>query len=104
MTELFRRHSLLVPGGCITAAETAQAQGGRQMTRIDLERASYKVGLTGFGPPPNWTVLGDSGRKVLAETSKDTADYRFPLAIFDQPVAADLDVAVRFKPVAGEVD
>jgi hypothetical protein len=41
---------------------------------------------------------------VLAETSKDTTDYRFPLAIFDQPVAADLDVAVRFKAVSGEVD
>ncbi len=74
------------------------------MTRIDLERASYAAGLTGFGSPPSWTVLEDSGRKVLAETSKDTADYRFPLVIFDQPIVADLDVAVRFKPVAGEVD
>jgi len=27
----------------------------------------------------------------------DRTDYRFPLAMFDQPVLRDLDVAVRFK-------
>jgi len=74
------------------------------MTRIDFERTAYASALTGSGPPPRWTLVDDGARKVLAETSKDTTDYRFPLAIFDQPVAADLDVAVRFKPVSGEVD
>src|SRR5258707_8100276 len=72
--------------------------------RIDFERAAYTVALTGSGPPPRWHLVDAGGRKVLAETSKDTTDYRFPLAIFDQPVAADLDAAVRFKPVSGEVD
>ncbi len=77
------------------------AQGA---VRIDFERAARTVGLTGSGPRPGRALLEDGGRKVLAETSKDTTDYRFPLAIFDQPVAADIDVAVRFKPVSGEVD
>jgi hypothetical protein len=79
----------------------AKAQG---TIRIDFERAAYTAGLTGCGPPPRWALVEDGGHKVLAEASKDTTDYRFPLAIFDQPIAADLDVAVRFKPVSGEVD
>ena len=45
-----------------------------------------------------------AGPKVLAQTSKDKTDNRFPLAVFDQPALQDLDVAVRFKPVSGEVD
>ncbi len=45
-----------------------------------------------------------AGPKVLVQTSKDKTDYRFPLAVFDQPVLRDVDVAVRFKPVSGEVD
>jgi hypothetical protein len=55
-----------------------------------------------------WTVLEDAtapaGPKVLAQTSTDGTDHHFPLAIFAAPVAADLAVTVKFKPVAGEVD
>jgi len=64
--------------------------------------------LTGKGGPVAWSVTDDptapAGPKVLAQTSADKTDYRFPLAVFDQPLLHDLDVAVRFKPVAGEVD
>lgn len=85
------------------------------MTRIDFENATVgalppgvTTGLTGAGGPVAWSVLDDptapAGPKVLAQTSSDKTDYRFPLAIFDQPRAADTDVTVRFKPVAGEVD
>lgn len=84
-----------------------RAQGNT--TRIDFELpVAFQPMLTGKGGPVAWSVIDDptapAGPKVLAETSKDTTDYRFPLAVFDQPVLADLDVAVRFKPVAGEVD
>ena len=83
--------------------------------RIDFESsqvgalpAGVTTGLTGWGGPVKWTIAEDAsapaGPKVLAETSADTTDYRFPLAIFDQPVLRDLDVTVRFKAVAGDVD
>ena len=83
--------------------------------RIDFENgqlgtlpAGVTTGLTGWGGPVKWTIAEDAsapaGPKVLAETSADTTDYRFPLAIFDQPVLRDADVTVRFKAVAGEVD
>ena len=85
------------------------------MTRIDFETAAtgslpsgVTAALTGSGGPVAWTVVEDptapAGPKVLAQTSTDKTDHRFPLAIFAAPVAADIDVAVRFKPVAGEVD
>ena len=85
------------------------------MTRIDFETSATGAlpsgvtgALTGSGGPVAWAIVEDptapAGPKVLAQTSTDKTDYRFPLAIFDAPVAADLDVAVRFKPVAGEVD
>ncbi len=72
--------------------------------RIDFAQARFTPALTGGGPPPAWSLIDDAGRKVLAQTSADKTDYRFPLAIFEQPVAADLDVSVRFKAVSGEVD
>lgn len=85
------------------------------MTRIDFESAAtgslprgIQPMLTGSGGPVAWSIIDDptapAGPKVLAQTSKDTTDYRFPLAVFAQPVLQDLDVAVRFKPVSGEVD
>jgi len=96
-----RRTLLALAGATALTPMEARAQTA---TRIDLERATYTVALTGSGPPPAWSLIEDGGHKVLAQTSTDRTDYRFPLAIFGEPVAADLDVAVRFKPVSGEVD
>jgi hypothetical protein len=42
--------------------------------------------------------------RVIAETSRDTADYRFPLCVYDGLVAKDVEVSVRFKAVDGMVD
>ncbi len=64
------------------------------MARIDFETATIGTlppgvsgALTGSGVPGAWAVLEDptapAGSKVLAQTSTDKTDYRFPLAIFD---------------------
>ena len=64
------------------------------MTRIDFETATtgalpsgVTAALTGSGGPVAWAVVEDptapAGPKVLAQTSTDKTDYRFPLAIFD---------------------
>jgi hypothetical protein len=70
--------------------------------------AGFTEALTGHGGPVRWLVLDDqsapTGGKVLAETSNDTADYRFPLCIYDSLTVRDVSVSVRFKPVAGTVD
>ena len=114
MPRLPRRHALLGLGstGALIAGTAPDAQAA---TRIDFESAAVgslpagiTMALTGGGGPVAWSVVQDSsssaGAKVLAQTSADKTDYRFALAIFDQPIAADLEVAVRFKPVAGAVD
>jgi hypothetical protein len=68
----------------------------------------FTEALTGHGGPVRWVVLDDqsapAGGKVIAETSNDTADYRFPLCIYNGLTATDVGVSVRFKPVAGSVD
>jgi hypothetical protein len=108
MTERDRRTFLAGMAASTVVSTGAQAQGGRQMTRIEFETTAYTGAITGSGAPARWGLLADptapTKTKVLAQTSTDKTDYRFPLAIFDQPVAADTDVSVRFKPVAGEVD
>jgi hypothetical protein len=100
MVDASRRALLGMAGTSAMLPASARAQGAH----IDLERTPYTSALTGSGPPPHWALMEDAGRKVLAQTSADKTDYRFPLAIFEQPVMVDIDVAVRFKAVAGEVD
>src|SRR5690349_18588146 len=65
-----------------------------QALRIDSEAmkaesapAGFSSLLTGKGRTPAWQVLEDrsapAGAKVVAETSKDRTDYRFPLLVLD---------------------
>jgi len=103
-----KRRDIVMFGGATLIAGTASAQG----VRMDFESgpvgglpAGVTTALTGSGGPVKWAIAEDAsapaGPKVLAETSADKTDYRFPLAIFSAPSAADIDVAVKFKPVAG---
>jgi len=67
----------------------------------------FTEGLTGQGDAVCWQVLEDSsapGGRVVAETSRDTADYRFPLCLYDGLVAKDVEVSAKFKAVDGVVD
>jgi hypothetical protein len=67
----------------------------------------FEFARTGQGGPGRWAVVADtpaaSGR-VIEQTSTDTTDYRFPLAIYQAVSTDNLDVVLRFKPVAGKVD
>jgi hypothetical protein len=74
---------------------------------IAAKPPGFTEGLTGQGEAVRWQVLEDPsapGSRVIAETSRDTADYRFPLCIYDGLVAKDVEVSVRFKAVGGVVD
>ena len=105
---MIRRHrrTFLAGAAALTVA-TARAEA-QQTTRIDLETAAYTGAITGSGAPAQWELQIDptapTRRKVLAQTSIDKTDFRFPLAIFDQPVGADFDIRVRFKAISGDVD
>src|SRR5437773_3813185 len=70
--------------------------------------AKFHSARTGKGAESKWVVMADptapSKPNVVAQTSADTTDYRFPLLIADEGSFKDLELSVRFKPVSGEVD
>lgn len=70
--------------------------------------AGFSFARTGQGAEGQWVVKEDptapSKPNVLAQTSTDRTDYRFPLAILDQGSYQDVAVSVKFKAVDGKVD
>lgn len=70
--------------------------------------AGFTLARTGQGSEGQWVVTKDdsapSKPNVLAQTSQDKTDYRFPLAIAEGTNYKDAAVSVKFKAVAGSVD
>jgi len=69
---------------------------------------AFTPALTGEGPAPAWAVQPESAasaaKGVLAQTSADESDYRFPHCILKDFSGKDVDVSVRFKAISGKVD
>jgi hypothetical protein len=67
----------------------------------------FAVALTGGGPV-SWIVQEDStapsGKRVLAQTSTDTTDNRFPVCVYEGVSAKDVEASVQFKSASGTVD
>ena len=105
------RRGLLLAAACVASATPVSAQ---LQISVGLGRAEpgqlpegFRMARTGQGAPAAWSVVDDASvpaGRVLAQTSADQTDYRFPLAIYDLVTAKDVEVAVRFKAVAGRVD
>lgn len=70
--------------------------------------AGFHGARTGQGSEGKWVVTADSTApskpNVVAQTSRDRTDYRFPLLIADRGSFKDLDLSVKFKAVEGDVD
>lgn len=70
--------------------------------------AKFHRARTGQGAESKWEVVVDSTApskpNVVAQTSTDKTDYRFPLLIADEGSFKDLELSVRFKAVSGKVD
>ena len=115
-----RIYSLLVSLAALVAVapvvtsrrQTASSQSAATVIAIaNMEFGSAPAGFdfarTGQGGPGKWTVVNDEtsfAGRVIEQSSTDRTDYRFPLAILDPVVAKNVDVSVKFKPVAGHVD
>jgi hypothetical protein len=105
------RRGLLLAAASAATATPADAQ---QSVAVALGRAQvgqlpegFSTARTGQGVPAAWSVVDDASvpdGRVLAQTSTDKTDYRFPLAIYDAVIARDVEVAVRFKAVGGAID
>jgi len=90
-----------------------QATGQTQTYSFDNDTAGtmpakFHGARTGQGSEGRWVVMADetapSKPNVVAQTSTDKTDYRFPLLISDEGSFKDLELSVKFKAVAGEVD
>jgi hypothetical protein len=94
------------------AGSAALSQTGESMIAIERMAVGalpdgFDFARTGQGGPSQWTVAADSaaaGGRAIEQTSTDRTDYRFPLAIHRETSAQNVDVAVRFKAVGGQVD
>jgi len=63
---------------------------------------------TGAGSVGKWEILTDdsapSKPNVLAQTSADSTDYRFPIVVSNERAFRDLELSVKFKAVGGHTD
>jgi hypothetical protein len=60
--------------------------------------------LTGGGGPASWAIVKDGDRKVLAQTSADPTESRFPLCLLNGLLAKNVEVATDFKTISGKID
>jgi hypothetical protein len=104
--------SLFVLALLLAVSSAALGQGNASMS-IDLEKLApnlepeFTIWRTGQGGPAAWAAVADptaAGGRAIAQTSTDKTDYRFPLAIYKPYSGTNVEVSVRFKPVAGSVD
>src|SRR5690242_11611717 len=90
------------------ASEVKMKTWDFQKDKVGEPPAGFSFGKTGQGRPGKWVVAEDpsapSGGRVLAQIDTDGTDYRFPVAVADEPLLKDLQLQVRCKPVSGKVD
>jgi len=104
---------LVVLMALMVATTSALAQTGKRVWSFDQDSVGkmalgFTSALTGQGTIGQWSVMKDDSAPtsphVLAQTSTDSTDYRFPLAIADDTNYKDLALSVKFKAISGKVD
>jgi hypothetical protein len=100
----------VVVGMAVSVAAIAAAG---QSVKIDFEKdevgkapKGFSFVLTGQGKPGVWIVRQDDHAhgNVLVQTDADKTDYRFPVAVYDDFAAKDVDLSVQFKAISGRGD
>src|SRR6266849_11005893 len=115
MKQLCYMRAHLLFGICLVLAPVllvaAQSVGKKWDFDSDAEGkapAGFSFARTGQGSEGQWVVKKDesapSKPNVLAQTSQDKTDYRFPLAIAEGTSYKDLALTVKFKTISGTVD
>jgi hypothetical protein len=87
------------------------APGSKKLTfdqdSADSPPAGFEFVRTGQGAEGRWVVRADKDsptNHVLVQESADPTDYRFPLAVVKEGSYRDVALAVRARPISGEVD
>jgi len=99
--------------GALACAQPALgAEAGAIMIPIDKMTvgtmpADFESARTGQGGPAQWVVVDDAtatASRAIEQSSTDRTDNRFPLAIYQPVNTKNVEVTLRFKPIAGRVD
>src|SRR5436305_1789397 len=107
---IFATASLACAIACVGSAGITQT--GVIMIAIDkmtigTAPTDFEFARTGQGGPAQWKVTADTtapGGRAIEQTSTDTTDYRFPLAVYQNTSAQNVDLTAHFKSIAGKVD
>ena len=86
--------------------------GSAETRKVDFSEDVVGQAPNGFsfghtanaGAPGRWVVQAEGPDKFLVQTDPDSTRSRFPTAVLTDITAADVDLAVRFRPVSGRVD
>lgn len=111
------RRTLLL-AACLLAAGAARAgqeastaktwSWGFEDDRVNRAPTGFSFGRTGDGRQGRWVVWphpdAPSRPNVLAQVDGDSVDFRFPVAVADDPRIADVRLSVRCKPMAGVLE
>src|SRR5262245_9628215 len=99
--------AVFVTSGSESLSQSAATVVAIANMEVGAAPADFKFAVTGQGSPGKWNVVSDetsfTGR-VIEQSSTDRTDYRFPLAIFQPVVSRNIELSVKFKPVAGRID
>lgn len=98
--------------GIWLASVLAGAAVSLSAATVDFEKdragqapAGFSEHLTGSGSPGRWTIVNEEKRgNVLLQGDPQTNSYRFPHCIYQDFSAADVDLQVAFKAIAGKKD
>jgi hypothetical protein len=96
-------------------SSSQQTSNAAEPITIDFEHfetgpvpKDFTAFLEGLGKESAWQIKSEpsalSGTKVLAQTSYDQIDYRFPMLVYNDVTAKNVRVAVQFKPLSGKID
>jgi hypothetical protein len=94
------------------ASTVLAAQQGAIMVQIEkmmlgAAPTHFEFARTGQGAIGQWVVVEDvtaESKRAIEQSNTDQTDYRFPLAIYQPTAAKNVEVSLRFRPVAGKVD
>ena len=113
---MHRLLSLLAAGLFVAGAAQAGQEArppkrwdwGFEGDRVNRAPTGFSFGRTGDGRMGRWVVWphpdAPSQPNVLAQVDGDSVDFRFPMAVADDPRLSDVRLSVRCKPMAGRLE
>lgn len=96
----------------VVALMSGASMGSAETRKVDFSSDVVGQPPTGFsfghtanvGAPGKWLIQAEGANLYLAQTDADSTRSRFPVAVLTDITAADVDLAVSFRPVSGRVD